>query len=96
MISNAWATIRTVRSFLPLLRPFIIKLKGKIMRHFRAVYSEHLPVNQTFDDRHLGLLELLLGISAGSVRQVNSMANLDVISKRDILYFNTASENRLR
>ena len=26
MISKAWATMRTVRSFLPLLRPFIIKL----------------------------------------------------------------------
>jgi len=83
--------MRTVRSFLPLLRPFIIKLEGEIlMRQIREAYSEHLPVNQTLDDRHLCLLELLLGISAGSVRQVNGMANLDVISKGDIFDFNTA------
>jgi hypothetical protein len=46
------------------------------------------PVNQTLNDRHLSLLELLLGITSGGVWKVNGMADLDVILKGDVFYFN--------
>jgi len=39
----------------------------------------HQTINQSLNNGHLCFLELLLGITSGSVRQVDSMADLDVI-----------------
>lgn len=94
MISNACATMRTAMSFLPLLRPFIIKLWPKFQRlHLRGrIFGA--PVNQSLDDRHLCLLELLLGITTSSVGQVDSMADLDVVREGNVLYFDTGPKSR--
>ena len=64
--------------------------KGRARSAFRHVcgYSS-APVDQTLDDRHLCLLELLLGITAGGVREVDSMADLDVVGEGDVLDFDT-------
>ena len=43
MISNACATMRTARSFLPLLRPFIIKLKNAHIQHGPTIRQCHIP-----------------------------------------------------
>lgn len=91
MISNEWATIRTAMSFLPLLRPFIIKLCMSFIEYFH--YGKYTvgdsPVDQTLDNGHLRLFELLLGVSSSGMWEVDGMANLDVIGQGDILYFNT-------
>jgi hypothetical protein len=50
------------------------------------------PVNQSLDNRHLRLLELLLGITSSGVRQVDSMADLDVIRQGDVFHFDTISQ----
>ena len=47
----------------------------------RKSNSRSVPVNQSLDDRHLRLLELLLGITAGGVGKVDGVADLDVIRK---------------
>ena len=47
------------------------------------------PVHQSFNDRHMRLLELLLGVTASSVGEVDGMADLDVIGQGDILNLNT-------
>jgi hypothetical protein len=94
MISNACATMRTAISFLPLLRPFIIKLEPNI-QHLRPRESTFsAPVNQSLDDGHLCLLELLLGITASSVGQVDSMTDLDVVREGNVLHFDTGSKSR--
>ena len=49
----------------------------------------YLPVNQTFYNGHLCLLELLFGISSCGMRQEYSMSDLNVICQGDILDFNT-------
>ena len=46
----------------------------------RYSYIFDQPVHKAFNNRHLGLLELLLGITAGGMGKVNSVTNLDVIS----------------
>ncbi len=91
MISNEWATIRTAMSFLPLLRPFIIKLYMAFIEysHSYTCVVRDSPVNQTLDNRHLRLFELLLGVSSSSVWEVDGMANLDVIGQGDVLHLNT-------
>ena len=50
-----------------------------------------VPVHQALDDRHLSLLELLLGKTASSVRKVNGVTDLNVICERDILHLNTVN-----
>lgn len=50
-----------------------------------------VPVYQALDDRHLSLLELLLGKTASSVRKVNSVTDLNVICERDVLHLNTVN-----
>ena len=47
------------------------------------------PVDQSLDNGHLSLLELLLGVTASSVGEVDGMADLDVIGQGDILNLNT-------
>jgi len=47
------------------------------------------PVNQALNNRHLCLLELLLGIATSGMGEVDGMANLDVVSQGDILDFDT-------
>jgi len=49
----------------------------------------YIPINETFDDGHLCLLELLLGVSSCSVRQVDRVTDLDIISERNVFHFNT-------
>ena len=98
MISNACATMRTARSFLPLLRPFIIKLDASrsvnfVFRLGTNAHGQHgcLPVDQSLNDGHLGLLELLLGITASGVGEVDGVADLDVVGERDVLDFDTSN-----
>ena len=55
----------------------------------RKSNSRSVPVNQSLNDRHLRLLELLLGVTAGGVGEVDSMADLDVVGKGDVLYLDT-------
>ena len=47
------------------------------------------PVDQSLDNGHLSLLELLLSVTASSVGEVDGMADLDVIGQGDILNLNT-------
>ena len=89
MISNACATMRRVKSFLPLLRPFIIRLSISVSRMLYRHNVHYAPVHQSLDDGHLCLLKLLLGITACRVRQVDSMTNLNVICQGNILDFDT-------
>jgi len=51
----------------------------------------HQAVDQSLDDRHLSLLELLLGITASGVGEVNGVADLNVICEGDILHLNILS-----
>ena len=48
-----------------------------------------VPVNQSLNDGHLRLLELLLGITASGVGEVESVTDLDVVRKGDVFYFDT-------
>ncbi len=86
MISNACATMRTAKSFLPLLRPFIIKLTRQPV-HSRPSAQQKVgcvPVNQALNDGHLRLLELLLGITASGVGEVDGVTDLDVVGEGDV------------
>ena len=47
------------------------------------------PVDQSLDNGHLSLLELLLGVTTGSVWKVDGMADLDVVGEGDVLDFDT-------
>ena len=89
MISNECATMRTAISFFPLLRPFIIKLKSNAQYLYLRERAWGAPVNQSLDNGHLCLLELLLGITASSVRQIDSVADLDVVREGNVLHFDT-------
>ena len=53
-----------------------------------------VPVNQSLNDGHLRLLELLLGVTAGGVGKVDGMADLDVVGQRDVLDLNTTAPQR--
>jgi hypothetical protein len=80
MISNACATMRTARSFFPLFRPFIIRLK--VHGHGQCNLRHdiiNLPVHEPFNYGHLSLLELFFGVSASGMGKVNGMADLNVI-----------------
>ena len=57
-------------------------------RHF-LVCAQNSPVNEALDDRHLRLLELLLGVTASGVGEVYRMTDLDVIGEGDVLDFDT-------
>lgn len=91
MISNACATMRTAISFLPLLRPFIIKLypRSQYKKMSLRPYRMCAPVNQSLDDGHLRLLELLFGVTTSRVRKIDGMADLNVVRERDILHLDT-------
>lgn len=43
------------------------------------------PVDETLDDGHLCLLELLLGVTACGVGNVDSMSDLNIVSEGDVL-----------
>jgi hypothetical protein len=92
MISNACATMRTAISFLPLLRPFIIRLHASSAQGVQvaALGRGSVPVDEALDDRHLRLLELALRVAAGGVREVDGMADLDVVRERDVLDLDAA------
>ena len=47
--------------------------------------THHHRVRQTLDDRALGLLETLGGVTSGSVREVDFASHLDVILERHIV-----------
>ena len=93
MISKAWATIRRARSFLPLLRPFIMRLirNGTQLTRLSSwhVVCGPIPVYQSLNNRHLGFLELFLGITASGVREVNGMVDLDVVVEGNVFYFDS-------
>ena len=93
MISKAWATIRRARSFLPLLRPFIMRLGTRLTRptSWRG-FCEPVPVHQSLDNGHLGLLELFLGITTSCMREVDGVVDLDVVVEGDIFYFNSETK----
>ena len=48
------------------------------------------PVDQSLDNGHLSLLELLLGVTASSVGEIYSMADLDIVGQGDILALDAA------
>ena len=50
-----------------------------------------LPVHQSLDNGHLGLLKLLLGVTAGGVRKVDGVVDLDVVVEGDIFDFDTST-----
>jgi hypothetical protein len=52
------------------------------------------PVDEALDDRHLRLLELTLRVAAGGVREVDGMADLDVVRERDVLDLDAARARR--
>jgi hypothetical protein len=60
------------------------------------IFQVDIPINETLDDGHLCLLELLLGVSSCGVRQVDGMTNLDVIRERNIFHFNTVGTRNSR
>jgi hypothetical protein len=65
----------------------------KISNQPQSLFTDHnraIPVHETLDNRHLGLLKLPLRVTASSVWEVDGMANLDVIGEGDILDLNTA------
>lgn len=63
----------------------------------RATVRLHdAPVDQTLNDGHLRLLELLLGITAGGVGEVYGVADLDVVGEGDVLDLDTAIERTRR
>lgn len=45
----------------------------------------HSRANESLDDWHLGLAELLVGISAGGVWEPDWVADLDVVLEGDVL-----------
>lgn len=49
----------------------------------------HKGVDQSLNDGHLSLLELLLGVTTSSVGKVDGMADLDIVGEGDILDLNT-------
>lgn len=53
------------------------------------------PVDQSLNNGHLGLLELLLRVSSSGVGKVDGMADLDVICQRDIGDLNPISKPQL-
>ena len=54
--------------------------------------NQYQPVNQSLNDGHLCLLELLLGITSSSVGKVDGVADLNVVGKGDVLHFNTTAD----
>ena len=81
-----------------MLRPFIIKLYTHPYLFVHAVVNPrviNVPVNQSLNDGmgidgHLCVLELLLGITANGVGEVDSVPDLNVVRQRDVLDFNTS------
>ena len=53
------------------------------------LFSANSRVNETLDNGHAALGELLLGVAASSVGDVDSVADVDVVSQRDVLDLNT-------
>lgn len=50
-----------------------------------------IPVDQSLDNGHLGLFELLLGVTTSSMREINGMVDLDIVVEGDILYFDSGT-----
>lgn len=60
--------------------------------HLRTTTGEvNVPVDETFDDGHLSLLELFLGVPTRRVRKVDRVADLDVVRERDIFDFDAGT-----
>jgi hypothetical protein len=58
--------------------------------------EDHSRVDETLDDRHASLGELLLGITAGSVRDVDGVVDVDVVGEGDVLHLDTVASQRGR
>lgn len=65
--------------------------QSRMSRRFRQV-AKAAPVDQSLNNGHLSLFELLLGITSSGVGQENGVADLDVVLERNVLDFD--SENR--
>ena len=61
---------------------------------YEEVEPSDTPVDQTLNDGHLRLLELLLGITAGGVGEVDGVADLDVVGEGDVLNLDTKDTNK--
>ena len=61
-------------------------LKRQLSGH---CFRGSVPVYQPLNNGHLGLLELLFGVTASSMRKVDGVVNLDVVVKGDVFYFDT-------
>ena len=48
-----------------------------------------IPVHQSFNNGHLGLLELFLCITTSGVREIDGMVDLNVVVEGDIFYFDS-------
>ena len=66
--------------------------------HFVNIFSYEIlqgspsaPVDQSLNNGHLRLFELLLCITSGGVGEEDGVADLDVVLQRNVLYFH--SEN---
>jgi hypothetical protein len=49
----------------------------------------HQAVDEALDDGHLGLFELLLGVTTCGVGEIDGVADLDVVGEGDVLDFDT-------
>lgn len=68
-------------------------MKGEKVRE-RREGENHSRVDETLDDRHASLGELLLGITAGSVGNVDGVVDVDVVGEGDVLHLDTAGGQR--
>ena len=67
------------------------------MREFSHDYiGKDAPVDQSLNDGHLRLLELLLRVTASGVGEVDGMADLDVVGEGDVLDLDADVRIRMR
>lgn len=59
-----------------------------------GINSGHLRVDQSLDNGHLALGELLLGVTTSGVGNVDGMLNVDVVNKGDVLDLNAISTDK--
>lgn len=78
-------------SFLPLFLPFIIRLSVSAILQFQcsSPIGRYLRIDQSLNNGHTSLGELLLGVSTSSVGDVHGVRDVDVVLKGDIFDFDT-------
>lgn len=58
---------------------------------YRFGFQNSPPVDETLNNRHLGLLELFFGVTASGVGKVDGMSDLDVIGEGNVFHLNAAA-----